>query len=211
MLCSCFDRIWPSFDGHLSVFGRTWQKRRKSGTKLEALLTTVRRWGCEALSNLWSHANGENIQTQTYRNNECETSEGATAMTQAKTHTHIRRQHDYGRIATKTQTRPANTRRKMAKINTMRNRRQTESGNPTKERGVDESNKEQSQNNLSATAEYPQNNFTATSEQPRFHFTISSKLRLPKFEGNCSAATFTHTQSDFTATWKQPERNLRAT
>ena len=39
------------------------------------------------------------------------------------------------------------------KLNTMRNRRQTESGNPTKERGVDESNKEQSQNNLSATVE----------------------------------------------------------
>ena len=55
---------------------------------LEALLTTVRRWGCEALSNLWSHADGENIQIQTYRNNERETSERATVMTQAKTHTH---------------------------------------------------------------------------------------------------------------------------
>ena len=119
------------------------------------------------------------IQTQTYGNNECETSEGATAMTQAKTHTHIRRQHDYGRIATKTQTRPANTRRKMAKINTMRNRRQTESGNPTKERGVDESHKkseqpqcqcritpEQPHGNLRTTSVPLHNNFKATSEHP---------------------------------------------
>ena len=139
----------------LCRFNTVFMHEKIGNQKLEALLTTVRRWGCEALSNLWSHANGENIQTQTYGNNECETSEGATAITQAKTHTHIRRQHDYGRIATtKTQTRQANTRRKwQKKLNTMRTRRQTETGNPTKERGVDESNKEQPQNNLCGTGE----------------------------------------------------------
>ena len=65
-------------------------------SKLEAPLTTVRRWGCEALSNLWSDANRENGQTQTCGNNNCETSEEATAMIQAKTHTRMKSQYDYG-------------------------------------------------------------------------------------------------------------------
>ena len=31
----------------------------ENNERLEALLTIVRRWGCEALSNLWSHAVGD--------------------------------------------------------------------------------------------------------------------------------------------------------
>ena len=101
------DRIWPSFDGNLSVLGRPWQKMRNSSTKghtfvvfdcphtlglsrrppfhhsfqclaLEALLTIVRRWGCEALSNLWGL--GATQSERASENNSETAIEGASMM-----------------------------------------------------------------------------------------------------------------------------------
>ena len=96
--------------GVVRAFRSVWLPLRRKETKLEALLTTVRRWGCEALSNLWIHAIGEHVQTRTYRNNNCDTSGGATKMMQAKTHS-WKQNMITEMIATKRETRPANTRR----------------------------------------------------------------------------------------------------
>ena len=57
-------RTADSIDTHQTVQNRlVIRKKPKKNNALElrALLTTVRRWGCEALSNLWIHANGEHV------------------------------------------------------------------------------------------------------------------------------------------------------
>ena len=111
--------------------------------KLEALLTTVRRWGCEALSTLWIH----------YGNNNCDTSEGATKMMQAKTQTHIKRGHDCGDDCNPETN--STSKHKTRYITKTWTRGETEGkqklGTPINDGGVDKSNQEQPQSNLNAT------------------------------------------------------------